>query len=60
MVWYYVYKTVLSCNIWLELEPEPETKQGTKVEPEPKINNFGAATLPSTTLPPLPKKNEAN
>ena len=26
-----------------ELEPEP--KYGTKVEPEPKIINFGSATL---------------
>ena len=43
------YSTVLSGNIWqeLELEPklEPEPKLWTKVEPEPKINNFGSATL---------------
>ena len=28
-----------------ELEPEPEPKIWTKVEPEPKINNFGSAIL---------------
>ena len=39
------YSTVLSGKIWQELEPEP--KLWTKVEPElePKINNFGSATL---------------
>ena len=44
-LWYYCYRTVLSGNIWLELEPE--LKYGTKVEPESesKINNFGSATL---------------
>ena len=44
-LWYYCYSTVLSGKIWLELEPEP--KLWTKVEPEsePKINNFGSATL---------------
>ena len=37
--------TVLSGNIWQELELEP--KLWTKVEPESesKINNFGSATL---------------
>ena len=41
------YSTVLSGNIWqeLELEPKLEPKLWTKVEPEPKINNFGSATL---------------
>ena len=41
------FSTVLSGNIWLglELELEPEQKLWTKVEPEPKINNFGSATL---------------
>ena len=34
----------LSDKIWQELEP----KIWTKVEPEPKINNFGSATLPVT------------
>ena len=42
-LWYYCYSTVLSGNIKQELEPEP--KYGTKVEPEPKIINFGSATL---------------
>ena len=39
--------TVLSGNIWQELEPElePELEFWTKVKPEPKINNFGSATL---------------
>ena len=33
--------------MWLEPEPEPEPKLWTKVGPEtePKINNFGSATL---------------
>ena len=31
----YYYITVLSGNLWLEVE----------LEPEPKINNFGFATL---------------
>ena len=38
--------TVSSVNIWQELELEPEPKLWTKVEPEPKINNFRFATLP--------------
>ena len=54
---YYCISTVLSVNIWqeleLELEPEPESepepKLWTKVElepeSEPKQNNFGFATL---------------
>ena len=43
--------TVLSVNIWMEMEMElePEPKLWTKAEPkpvsEPKINNFGSATL---------------
>ena len=43
--------TVLSGNMWQELEqesePEPEPELWSKVEPEsePKINNFGSATL---------------
>ena len=39
------YITVLSSKIWQELELE--LKLWTKVEPEsePKINNFGSATL---------------
>ena len=41
---YFCDGTVLSGNIWQELEPEP--KLWTKVEPEPKIDNFGPATLP--------------
>ena len=48
LVWYrtyYCYRTVLNGNIWLELELEPEPKLWTKVEPEPKINNFSSATL---------------
>ena len=42
LVWSYFY-LILSGILWLELEP----KYGTKVEPgsEPKINNFGYATL---------------
>ena len=44
-----MYGTVLSGNIWQELEPEskPKPKLWTKVEPELelKINNFGPATL---------------
>ena len=44
----YYCRTVLSGNIWLALQPEP--KQGTKVEPEPKINNFGCATLLKSVL----------
>ena len=34
-------------QLWLELElePEPEPKLWPKSEPEPKINNFGSATL---------------
>ena len=51
LVWYciYCYGVGLSgnilyiCTVRLELELEP--KLGTKVEPEPKINNFGSATL---------------
>ena len=35
--------TVLIGNIWLRLKQEPEPEKGTKVEP--KINNFGSATL---------------
>ena len=46
---YYFYSTVLSVNIWqeLELEPESEPKLWTKVDPESeqKLNNFGSATL---------------
>ena len=34
-LWYYCYNTVLSGNIWQELEPKP------------KIKNFGSATLDS-------------
>ena len=49
MVWYHCYRTVVIGNIWLELELElePEPKLRTMVEPksEPKINNFGSATL---------------
>ena len=45
---YYFYSTVLSVNIWqeLELEPESEPKLWTKVDPESeqKLNNFGSAT----------------
>ena len=43
LLWNYYYRTVLSVNIYLELEPEP--KLWTKVEPEPKINHFGSAIL---------------
>ena len=32
----------------LEPEPEPEPKLWKKSEPEPKINNFGSATLVAT------------
>ena len=39
--WYYFNITVFSGKIWQELEP----KFWTKVEPEPKINNFCSATL---------------
>ena len=46
LVWYFYYRTVLSGNNWLQLELEP--KLCTKVEPEPKINNFGSATLPES------------
>ena len=46
-LWYYCYSKVIICKIWQELESEP--KLWTKVEPEqesePKINNFGSATL---------------
>ena len=43
---YYYSSTVLSGNIWQELELESEPpKLWTKVAPEPKINNFGSATL---------------
>ena len=46
---YYYSSTVLSGNIWQELELESEPpKLWTKVEPEPKINNFGSATLVRT------------
>ena len=43
------FSTVLGCNIWQELELEP--KLWTKVEPEPKVNNFGSTPL----LKPLGK-----
>ena len=43
---YFCYSTVLSGNIWQKLELEPEPKLWTKVEP--KINNFGSATLAQT------------
>ena len=49
LVWYCIYVLLWSryilyiCTVRLELELEP--KLGTKVEPEPKINNFGSATL---------------
>ena len=33
-------------TVWLE----PESKSGTKVEPEPKLNNFGSATLMKKTI----------
>ena len=48
----YRYSTVLSGNIWQELEPESEPKLWTYVEPEsePKINNFGSATLKKINL----------
>ena len=39
------YSFTVSENIWKELELEPEPKLWTTVEPEPKINNFGPATL---------------
>ena len=38
-LWYNCYSTFISGNIWLELELEPEP------ELEPKITNFGSATL---------------
>ena len=53
----YRYSTVLSGNIWQELEPESEPKLWTYVEPEsePKINNFGSATLKKITFTvPIP------
>ena len=37
------FRTVLSANIWLQLEPE--SKLWSKSEPEPKINNLGFAKL---------------
>ena len=53
-LWFRYYtlhsSTVLSGNIWQELELEPEPKIWTKGEPEPKINNFGSATLQKTRL----------
>ena len=36
---------VLIENIWQKQELEPEPKLWTKVEPGPKTNNFGSATL---------------
>ena len=39
------YVTVLSGNIWQELEPEPKLWTKVEPEPEPKINNFGSAAL---------------
>ena len=46
-----------SGNIWQELvlELEPESKLWTKVDPEsePKINNFGSATLTSPKKKPI-------
>ena len=44
---YYCFSTVLSGNIWQELELKPEPKLGTNVEPELKINNLGSTTLGS-------------
>ena len=48
MVLQYCYRTVLSGNIWLELELE--LKLWTKSEPETKINNFGSSTLDYLTF----------
>ena len=48
LVWYYCFRTFLSANIWLKLEPEP--KLWSKSEPEQKINNFCSATLQNQKL----------
>ena len=47
LVWYciYCYGVGLSGNILYICTVRLEPKLGTKVEPEPKINNFGSATL---------------
>ena len=62
-LWYYFYSSVfklsnkfpsfLSGHIGLDLKPElePEPKLWGKVEPEPKINNFGSATLYTVHFP---------
>ena len=40
--------TVLSGNKYQALEPDPQPKSWTKVEPETKIKNFGSITLYGT------------
>ena len=41
----YWFRTVLSGNIWMWLELEPEPKLWRKVEPDTKINYIGSETL---------------
>ena len=60
MVLLVCYITVLSGKIWQEPELEPEPKLRTKVEleSEPKINNFGSATLVYIPIQYLPYQTE--
>ena len=44
MVLLYCYR-YSSGNIWMALEPEPKLWTKVELESEPKINNFGSATL---------------